>query len=332
MSFIKIIGMGKAVPSIRVRNQDLEKTVETSDAWIRSRTGIKARHFCGKGESALSLAAAAAENALRSSAVIPAQVGLVITACVNPDCFVPSMACLVEEKLGICHGAAAFDINAACSGFIYSLQIAQALMENGSACDQAHPYALLIGTEQLSRMLNFKDRSTCVLFGDGAAAALVRLDDEAVFFSHTAARGDAGKLFAQTIGPNDMNAHYPAARTDPAASWLKMDGPGVFRFAVTALEEEIRLLEEKSGVGAGDIDYIVCHQANARIIEHVRKRRGLPKEKFFMNLQEYGNTSGASIPLALCEMMEKGMLQSGRRIFCIGFGAGLTWAGAYLTF
>lgn len=325
MSGIQIVGMGHAVPSVCVSNTDMGKKMDTSDEWIRSRTGIRERCFCGPGESLSTLAVQASREAIASAGIFPEQIGLVITATVTPDCQVPSTSCLVQEDLGLPAGIPAFDINAACSGFVYGLQIVQAMLPDDG-------YALLIGAEQLSRMLDFKDRSTAVLFGDGAAAAVLRKKKGVRFAAHLAAEGNRKALWAEVPSQRPLPA-WPSEEGDRQRipDWrLHMDGRAVFRFAVRVLSGEIRELERASGVSAEDIDQIVCHQANARILDYVRRERNLPEEKFYRNLDRYGNTSGASVPLALYDLWKMGKLRPGTRIFCIGFGAGLTWAGAYM--
>lgn len=312
MQGIQIIGMGKALPSRLVKNEELENYVDTSDSWIRSRTGIETRYF-SKGETAVSLAVRAGEKALEAAGISPEQIGLCLISTITPDYATPSDAALVQRSLHLPGDIPAFDINAACSGFVYGLNVASCMLGSDTL---PRPYALLIGVEQLSRILNMKDRSTCVLFGDGAAAAVIRRSGEHRFFSRLASSGDAQALNSPG-----------AARKEP---YIHMDGKKIFRFAVKAIEEGIDRMESESGISAEEVDYIVCHQANKRIIDHVRKKRKLPEEKFFMNLMHYGNTSGASIPLALADMYEAGMLTAGKRLFCIGFGGGLTKACAYL--
>jgi len=345
---MEIAGLGKALPGMRLQNDELKQYMDTSDDWIRERTGIRSRYLCTGEENLTELAVQASKRAIADAGICPEKIGLVIFATCTTDYMVPSMACAVQEQLGIPGGVPAFDINAACSGFVYGLQMAHALMTVTDACQGRRRYALLIGGEQLSKMLDFSERSVSVLFGDGSAAAVLRLSEKKRFFSHTAAQGDRDALYAHTVGRNQIPAAEGSAAVGPSGNplhistgyaekimqegYLRMDGRKVFRFAVKVLAQEIEEMEARSGISADAADYIVCHQANSRIIEHVRKQRNLPAEKFFMNLQEYGNTSGASIPLALADMKEKGMLTPGCRIFCIGFGAGLTWGSCYLEF
>lgn len=345
---MEIAGLGKALPKMRLKNEELKQYMDTSDAWIRERTGIGSRYLCTGEESLTELAVKAAGRAIADAGIRPDEIGLVLFATCTTDYMVPSMACAVQEQLGISGGVPAFDLNAACSGFVYGLQMAHALMVTGDVCSGEQSYALLIGGEQLSKMLDFSERSVSVLFGDGAAAAVLRMSEEKRFISHTAAEGDRRALYAHTVGRNQIPSigdigenqysHNPLHISGEYAEkimregFLQMDGRKVFRFAVKVLAGEIKEMEARSGVSAEQVDYIVCHQANSRIIDHVRRQRNLPESKFFMNLQEYGNTSGASIPLALADMKEQGLLTSGCRIFCIGFGAGLTWGSCYLEF
>ncbi len=325
MSGIRIIGLGKALPSRIVTNDDLSRVVETSDEWIRTRTGIRERRIARENlpkplrtehgpeddmenpETCTALAAGAARQALQDAGADPADIGLVIAATMSPDSFSPSVACSVQEALGLPSGIPAFDVNAACSGFVYAMTVADAVMrEMHIAC------ALVIGADAVTSLIDFTDRGTCVLFGDGAGAAVVKMDEDSSF---AGVLGASGKRSALSI---------------PVGGHMLMDGRDVFRFAVTVVPKILAELEQKTGISCRDIDQIVCHQANDRIIEHIRRKLELPGEKFFRNLQHYGNTCAASIPVALTEMKEQGLLGPGTRIFCAGFGAGLAWGGLYL--
>lgn len=314
MQGIQIIGMGKALPARRVENEAFTQMVETSDEWIKSRTGIQSRCFCEE-EKQMDLCVEAAGKALADAGVSPAEIGLCVVATITPDYHTPSSACMVQERLGLPEDIPAFDINAACSGFVYGLEVVSCMLGSDAL---PRPYALLIGAEKLSRIMNFQDRSTCVLFGDGAAAAVIRPSDAHRFFCRLGSQGDAPALNAPGVG-------YP----EP---YIHMDGRKVFQFAVHAMENGIRLLEKETGVLANEIDQFICHQANERIIRHVQKKLKLPQERFYMNLGRYGNTSGASVPLAMAELMENGSLKPGTKAYCLGFGGGLTWGAAYLEF
>lgn len=311
MSGIRIISMGKALPHRIVENASFAKTLDTSDEWIRTRTGILSRHFCEENETAESLACSAAAMALeRAESQIPhmkSKIGLVITATCTPPGAMPSISCMIQEKSELADGIPAFDINAACSGYVYALVSAISLMD---ALDI--DYALIVGAEEMSSILDMTDRSTCVLFGDGAGAAVIGRVKDAPLIADLGSSGSDRVLAARP--------------------YITMEGKEVFRFAVTTLEYELRLLSERSGIALHDIDAIICHQANVRIIDHVRRRLDLPEEKFFINLQTTGNTSGASIPIAMNDLVESGKVTPGARAFAVGFGAGLTWGGILVTF
>lgn len=312
MKGIHVVSTGSAVPKKKVTNQDMSKIVDTNDEWIRTRTGIETRYFSTE-EKNYELATEAAKKAMEKANILPEEIGIILVATVTPDYMMPSTACMVQKELGIPNDIMAFDINAACSGFLYGLKICKGLLENIEK-----PYALLIGSEQMSRILDFTDRSTCVLFGDGAGAAIIELSDEHRYIQKSWSRGDMDALTC--MGPGNDYAK------------IQMDGRAVFRFAVKAMVEAIDAVIEEGELNIEDIDYVVCHQANARILSHVRKKYGLPEEKFFMNLQKYANTSAASIGIALDEMMEEGLIKKDMKIICVGFGAGFTWTSALLTF
>ena len=311
-SALHILATGRALPSRRVSNDQMASLVDTSDEWIATRTGIRQRYFCAEGESAATLAARAAEIALARSGIDPAQLCACVVATSSPDYATPSTACLVQRALGLPQDMPCFDISVGCTGFVYGLQVVRGLLLQDS-----RPYALLVGAEALSRIVDFTDRNTCVLFGDGAGAAVVALRDEGDYACVLGARGDPEMLWAQ--GPGDQ------------VSALHMDGKGVFRFATQAMPECVEQLLEKSGLTAEDIAWFVPHQANARIVAFAAKRLNLPLERFYQNMDRYGNTSAASIPMALDEMAEQKLLDPGQRIICVGFGAGLTWGGVLLT-
>ena len=311
MSGIQVVAAGSALPRKCVSNKKFEATLDTSDEWIRTRTGILERRFCGEEEDAASLGEEAAEKALaRAEKRIPdirERVGLIITATSTSPLSMPSVSCLVQERLGLKGGIPAFDVGAACSGYVYAIVTALSLMDAMNI-----EFALVIGTEQMSRILDFKDRSTCVLFGDGAGAAIITRNRREKLIADLGSEGNRSVL--------------------EAAPSLRMDGRAVFRFAVTKLTEELNILSKESGISICDIDRIVCHQANVRIIDFVREKLGLPREKFFINLPRLGNTCAASIPLALADLEEAENLAPESHIFLVGFGAGLTWGGVMVTF
>lgn len=310
MSGLKILSTGYYAPQNILDNFDLEQMVETSNEWIVSRTGIKQRHFA-KNESCVDLGYQAALKAIEK--IDKNKIGLIICATMTPDYFTPSNACLIQAKLGLnAQEIMCFDLNAACSGFVYSLTVAQALLQNLD-----DKYALVIGCEEISKIIDFTDRNTCVLFGDGAGALVVGKGN-GVFASYNNSAGNLEALKAPAINQSSED-HY-----------LKMAGQEVFKFAVKAIPESINAVLQKANLSLDEIDYVVCHQANYRIIKNVYKKMKVPPEKFYLNLQEYGNTSAASIPLALGEMDEKGMLKAGNKIICVGFGGGLTWGATLI--
>lgn len=311
MDGIRLLATGHAMPERMVTNEELAGQMETSDAWIRSRTGIGRRYF-SKEERNADLACRAAKMALASADFSPDRVDLLIVATITGDYATPSMACILQKELGLRKDIPALDINAACSGFIYGLHLAYHMLEG-----KKDGKALVIGSEQLSRILDMEDRSTAVLFGDGAGAALVeRGKDLRGFFGRLGAEGNIEALHVEGLG-----------RPDP---YIRMEGKEVFRFAVKTIEEEIRLLLEETELSLEEVDYIVCHQANKRILEHVRKRLQIPEEKLPQNIEGCGNTSGASIPILLDEMKRDGRLDGQKKLFCIGFGGGLTYGSVYM--
>lgn len=310
MKGLKIVSTGRALPAKVVTNDDMSRLVETSDEWIASRTGIRTRHFC-EGETQADLAAGAASAALERGKVDVKDLCACIVATVTPDCSAPTSACLLQQRLGLPEDIPCFDMNVGCTGFIYALQVAR-----GFLLQSNRPYALVIGAEALSHITDFTDRGTCVLFGDGAGAAVVTLEEDSLYACTLGARGDAEAIFIEGPGPERPYIH--------------MDGQKVFRFAVEAVPHCIHTLLEETGLGLEDIDWFVPHQANKRIIDHVAKKLKVPNEKFYQDMMRYGNTSAASIPIALDEMAEQGLLKRGQKILCVGFGAGLTWGGALL--
>lgn len=310
MKGLKIVATGRALPAKVVTNDDMSKLVETSDEWIATRTGIRTRHFCA-GETQADLAEQAARRALEQGKVDPKDLCACIVATVTPDCSAPTSACLLQQRLDLPEDIPCFDMNVGCTGFIYALQVAR-----GFLLQSGRPYALVIGVEVLSRLMDMTDRSTCVLFGDGAGAAVFEAVPNAPFASLQGARG--GKAILAN-GPG------------PLAPRLTMDGRAVFRFAVEAIPRCIDGILTQTHLTLNDIDWVVCHQANERILDHCIKKLHAPAEKFYKNMARYGNTSAASIPIALDEMNEQGLLKPGQTLLCVGFGGGLTWAAALFT-
>ena len=315
---VRIAGIGTCVPETIVTNDDLSKIVDTSDEWIKSRTGIEARHI-SKNEETSDLAAEASRRALKAAGVEAADLDLIILGTSSPDYHYPSGACQVQEKIGAVN-AVAFDISAACSGFIFSMNIVEGFFKVG-----IYRTALIIGAETLSKVTNWNDRSTCVLFGDGAGAAVLKNDDIGLIDMLMKSDGTkAGVLMckARTLG-NCLTG------TKPEPGFTVMDGQEVFKFAIKRVPESIEELLKRNGMKKDEIKYYVLHQANKRIVEAAAKRLKEPMEKFPMTIEKYGNTSTASIPMLLNEMMDHDMLKNGDKIILCGFGAGMTW-GAVL--
>lgn len=308
MNGLQILGTGRALPAHRVTNDDLAKRVDTNHEWIVARTGIHERRFA-QGETLTQLTVQAARQALERAGLTVADIGLCITATVTPDYLTPSQACLIHQELGLPEDCPAFDLSAGCTGFLYAMETAAAMLPRMS-----RPYALLVGGELLSRIVDMDDRSTCILFGDGAGAAVVKTDPEAPWFCHLGTRGRQEVLWA--LGPGN----HPA--------YLHMDGQEVFQFALETVPALARQLLDKAGLDKDQVDWYVPHQANHRIVASVAKRLKVPLEKFYENIASYGNTSAGTIPIALDEMVEQGLLKDGQWVMCLGFGAGLTWGGA----
>ena len=309
MNGLKLLGTGYALPTRVLDNDAMTAYVETSDEWITTRTGIRQRHFCGEGESTTTLAIEAARKALDDSGLDKSEIGCVIVATSSGEYVMPSTACLVHKALALREDIPVFDLGAACAGFLYAVDAARAmLLAHGSRA------ALVIGAEQMSQLLDMADRNTCVLFGDAAGAAVFALDEDAEYAYVCGTRGD---MAIQVGGPR---------RTLP----MTMEGQNVFRFAVSTIPATVEELLEKTGKTLDEVDWVICHQANQRIIDASVRRLGVPAEKFYKNLDRYANTSAASIPLALAEMKESGKLKSGQRVILVGFGGGLTWAGVML--
>lgn len=305
MDAVKIIATGKAVPGKLVTNDDMSKMVDTSDEWISTRTGIRQRHFCD-GEKNWELALAAAKEALEKGNIAKEDIGILLVATVTPDYIMPSMACLLQQELGLSTEVVSFDINAACTGFIYALRVAASLLP-----DSKKPYALVVGSEQLSTRADMTDRSTCVLFGDGAGAVVVKRNPEKRFFGVWGTEGNKEALGC----PGHVLGH----------PYIYMEGQTVFKFAVNRMGEAVKQVLEDAELTLEEVDYVVCHQANERIIDFIRKQLRAPEEKFFKNIGRYGNTSAASIPIALAEMEEQGLLTENKKLVLVGFGAGFTW-------
>jgi len=317
---VKILSTGRFVPERILSNHDLEKMVETSDEWITQRTGIKERRIVDGRTSTTDLAVQAARNAMQKAEILSDDIDLVIVATVTPEMFFPSTACLVQKELKL-KNAFAFDISAACSGFIYGMAIATQFIQNGFC-----KTALVIGAEALSKITNWSDRSTCVLFGDGAGAAILTTsDEEGILGFELGSDGENGLLlYCHAFGLSDLS--YSQSKDMPNFRKIYMDGNEVYKFAVKIMPYAVEKVLEKVGLSSSDIDVFIPHQANIRIIESAAKRLKIPMEKVFVNLHKYGNTSAASIPIALDEAIEEGKIKKGDKIVLVGFGGGLTWA------
>ena len=320
----RIISTGKYVPDNILSNDDLSNFLDTNDQWISSRTGIEKRRIT-KGENTSDIAAKAAVDALNKSNLAIEDIGLIIVATSTPDCYTPSTACIVQNKITAVN-AVCFDISAACSGFIYGVTIAKQFIKNGLIKN-----ALVIGAETLSKILDWNDRSTCVLFGDGAGAVILSQSPKEYIQNTYIGSDGTGNDFLKcnaaklTLNNDKLREKILGNKEEDINKYLTMEGKEVFRFAVKVMESSIEKLLEESKLHIEDIKYIVPHQANLRIIEHIIKKLKVPREKIYTNLQKYGNTSAASIPIALAEMDEKNMLNAKDKIIIVGFGAGLTW-------
>lgn len=319
-----IIGLGKAVPEKVLTNDDLTRLVDTSDEWIVERTGISRRRVVGEGETSSTLGTAAAREALQSSGLKPEDIGLVLCATTSPDMFFPSTACLIQEALG-CSNAAAFDLSAACSGFGYGLAVASQMIAGGSFDN-----VLLIGVDVLTRFVDWTDRGTCILFGDGAGAVVMGPAEEGrgVLGFDLGSRGSGADLLKIEGGAGRAPASEQVLQE--RSQFIKMDGREVFRFAVTIMGESAERALTQAGLTPADVDMFVPHQANTRIIDSATRRLGIDPEKVFVNVQEYGNTSAASIPIALHEAYHTGRIKEDDVVVTVGFGAGLTWASCVL--
>ncbi len=313
-----IVGVGKYLPTRVLSNADLEAMVETTDEWIVDRTGIRERRIAAEDETTATLGSEAAKMALETAGLRPDQIDLIICATCSPDGMFPASASLIQERLGA-REAAAFDVNAACTGFLVALATASQFVNSG-----VYERVLVVGAEVLSRIIDWSDRSTCVLFGDGAGAVILE-------------QGDSGGVGPAVLKSDGSRAEVLYAR-GPASSpiaqnegfCIVMDGREVFKFAVRAMEDVTRQAIEQAGLIPADIDYVVPHQANQRIISAVGKALDLAPERMITNVERYGNTSSASIPVALCEAWEDGRFKPGDRMAFVAFGGGLVWGASLI--
>lgn len=316
-------GWGMYVPERIVTNDELAQTIDTSDEWIASRTGIRQRRLAGADETTSSMGIRAADEAIRCAGLGAADIDLVIVGTATPDYPFPATACLIQDALGITGGA--FDLEAGCTSFMYGLSIASAYVAAGM-----YSNVLVVGSEVLSRILDWTDRSTCVLFGDGAGAVVVSADERGEFQPRFVLGSDGSGAHSLSLPAGGSRRPARAETVRDGLHFVHMDGPEVFRFATRVVLESTQKVLAQAGLTPNDIDLFVPHQANTRIIDHAVRRLGIPEDRVFLNIDRYGNTSSASIPLALCEAHAQGRLRPGDTVVMVGFGAGLTWAAGAL--
>jgi 3-oxoacyl-[acyl-carrier-protein] synthase-3 len=315
-----IAGIGTYVPEKVLTNADLEKMVDTSDEWIRTRSGIRERRISDSSVATSDLASIAAKKAIESAGITPEKIEAIIIGTATPDMLFPSTACLVQTKIGA-RNIIAFDISAGCTGFLYALSIADSFGKNG------YDNILVIGAETLTKITDYTDRTTCVLFGDGAGAAVIKKTDGTSGFisSYFAADGASWKLLHQPAGGSKMPTSLESV--EKRLHYIKMEGNEVFKLAVRAMAEAATETLKRAHISSDKIDLLIPHQANIRIIEATAKRLNIPMEKVCINLDKYGNTSAASIPIALDEALQQGRIKRGDLLLMVAFGAGFTWGG-----
>jgi 3-oxoacyl-[acyl-carrier-protein] synthase-3 len=320
--YARITGTGSQLPAKALSNHDLEQMVDTSDQWIVERTGIRTRHIAAEGETTCDLAEQAARRAMAAAGKTADDVDLIIFATTTPDKVFPSTACLLQRRLGV-HGSPAFDIQAVCTGFVYALGVADKFIRTGGA-----KCALVIGAETLSRIVDWTDRTTCVLFGDGAGAVILEASDEpGILSSHLHADGEYEHLLHV---PGGISLSSSPLSSD--ASYIQMKGNEVFRFAVNTLGRIVDETLEANGLEKSDIDWLVPHQANIRIINATAKKLNMPMEQVVVTVDQHGNTSAASVPLALDTAVRDGRIQRGETVLLEAFGGGFTWGSVLLKF
>ncbi len=316
---VGFLGLGAYLPEKVLTNQDLERMVDTSDEWIQTRTGIRERRIAEKGMATSDLAAKASLEAIQSAGLKPTDLDLIIVATISSDKVFPSTACIMQKKIGA--KCAAFDISAACSGFPYAITIAEGLIRSGS-----YKYILVVGAEVISGFIDWKDRSTCVLFGDGAGAAVVGevKDGHGILATYLGADGAQANLLHIPAGGSAI----PPSPDSVSAGlhYVQMEGSEVFKAAVRTMEDAIVEVAKRANLKVEDIDYLIPHQANLRILNAVSERTGIPIEKIFINLDRYGNMSAASTPVALYEAVKSGFIKKNSNVVLVAFGSGLTWA------
>ena len=321
--FSRIAGTGSYLPEKVLTNEDLAKFVDTSDEWIASRTGIRERHVAAEGETTGDLGYHAAVRALEAAGVDAKELDLIIVGTTTPDLIFPSTACLIQHRIGA-DGCPAFDVNAACSGFIYALTVADKFIRSGAART-----ALVIGSETLTRMVDWSDRTTCVLFGDGAGAVVLKADTETgILSTHMHADGGKKELLWNPVG---VSVGFKPGE-DNAGVRINMSGNDVFKYAVKALDSVVEETLQANGLDRHAIDWLIPHQANLRIIEATAKRLDMPMERVIVTVDKHGNTSSGSVPLALDEAVRSGKVQRGQLVLLEAFGGGFTWGSALLRY
>ncbi|MXZ80428.1 MAG: ketoacyl-ACP synthase III [Gammaproteobacteria bacterium] len=320
MIFSRITGTGGYLPERVMTNAELEKVVDTSDEWIAARSGIRERRIAADDEFTCDLAEKAALRAIRSAGKTPADIDLIVVATSTPDVVFPSTACLLQERLGI-SGPPAFDVQAVCAGFLFAVDVVDKFIRTGSA-----KCALVIGAETFSRILDWTDRRTCVLFGDGAGAVILEADEEpGILSTHLHSDGRYKDLLCV---PTGVSRNYE--RIQDGSAYVTMEGGEVFRWAVTAMSDIVKEALDANGMTHDQIDWLVPHQANIRIINAIGRRTGIPDEKVIVTVDRHGNTSAASVPLALDEGIRKGRIRPGQMVLIEGFGGGFTWGAAMI--
>jgi 3-oxoacyl-[acyl-carrier-protein] synthase-3 len=318
MIYSRIVGTGSFLPPRVVTNDELAKRLDTSDEWIRSRTGITRRHIADKEQGSSDLALEASRRALQAAGIDASQIDLIVVATSTPDYVFPSTACLLQAKLGV-KGSAAFDIQAVCSGFVYGLATADSFIRSGT-----HKRALVVGAEVFSRILDWNDRGTCVLFGDGAGAVVLAADSKPGIHA-SVLHADGSQVDLLSVPGN------VAGGCIVGSPFLQMNGQGVFKFAVRVLDEVARETVAAAGMTLDDIDWLIPHQANVRILDATARKLGLPPEKLVITVDHHANTSAASVPLALDEYVRAGKIRAGHRVMMEGVGGGFTWGASLAT-
>lgn len=321
--YSRIAGTGSYLPEKILTNADLEKMVDTDDQWIRDRTGIEERHIAAEGETTSSMGVIAAQRAMEAAGVSAADLDLIILGTTTPDFIFPSSACLIQEKLGAL-GIPAFDVNAACSGFVFALSVADKFIKSGSV-----KTALVVGSETLTRMVDWTDRKTCVLFGDGAGAVVLKADSETgILSTHLHADGSKKHLLYNPVG---VSAGFKLDEPNAGVK-VMMAGNDVFKYAVKALDSVVEETLLANGIDKSELDWLIPHQANLRIIEATAKRLQMPMERVIITVNKHGNTSSGSVPLALDAAVRSGRIQRGQLVLLEAFGGGFTWGSALLRY